>query len=497
VEQQREGLRAPDRKPPPSNRKWWILSVVTLVAFVTNLDGTIVIVGLPRMVAGLHITVTTGLWTLTSYIITSTVFLLPAGRWSELYGQKRIFMAGLLVFTLATFLCGTAPTGSWLLVFRFVQGSGAALALATATPIIVRAFPKEQLGRALGINSTAWVMGSIVGPVVGGILVSAFGWRWIFFVTIPFALMGVVGAWRILTDAPRQRGVGVDGVGAITFGLGVTALLVALSMGQAWGWASVNTLGLFGLTALLGTWFVVAERLRRDPMFDLALMRHAHYRSGLLVTISYSIGYFATTFLLTIYLQGAAHLNPLQAGLMLVPLSAPQLVMGPVGGALADRYGPARLVAVGILLLAVGGFWLGHLGPTFSAVPIILPLLLMSVANGLSWPALTKAVMSSAPAERTGTASGMFFTFRNVGMALSLTLALVVAEVSLPPAVASRVYLGTSSLLSPAVKGALIHATNTAFWAFVGFYLLAFLLAVPLQRSHRGAGVEGTPASGR
>ncbi len=476
-------------------RKWWILSVVTLVAFVTNLDGTIVIIGLPRMVAGLHTTVTTGLWALTSYIITSTVFLLPAGRWSELIGQKRIFMAGLAIFTVATLLCGIAPSGLWLLVYRFIQGTGAALALATATPILVRAFPSHQLGRALGINSTSWVAGSIVGPVAGGVLVSTLGWRSIFFVTIPFAAVGVVGAWRVLRDTIPSRGAATDWPGAVTFGLAVTSLLVALSMGEAWGWSSLNTLALFATTAVLGAAFVRIEQRRPAPMFDLGLLSHPHYRSGLGVTVSYSIGYFATTFLLTIYLQGAAHLSPLDAGLMLVPLSAPQLVVGPLGGVLADRYGPARLVALGVLLLAAGGFWLGHIGPRFDVLAMVFPLLLMSVANGLAWPALTKAVMSSAPAERAGTASGMFYTFRNVGMALSLTLALVVAEVSLPPGIASEVYLGTANLLRPALKGALIHATNTAFWAFVGFYLLAFLLALPLLRAHAPPRGQKHPAA--
>jgi MFS family permease len=180
---------------PAQSHKWWILSVVTLVAFVTNVDGTIVVVGLPRMVSGLHTTITVGLWALTSYIITSTVFLLPAGRWSDVIGSKKIFMFGLLVFTVATLLCGIAPSGALLIAFRFIQGAGAALALATATPIIVRAFPQAELGRALGINSTAWVMGSIVGPVAGGVLVSTLGWRAIFFVTI---LRPAWGDWRLV-----------------------------------------------------------------------------------------------------------------------------------------------------------------------------------------------------------------------------------------------------------------------------------------------------------
>lgn len=467
-----------------TKNKWWILSVVTLVAFVTNLDATIVVVGLPRMVSGLHITVTTGLWTMTAYIITSTVFLLPAGRWSDVIGRKKIFLTGLIIFTVATVASGLAPTGTLLLLFRFIQGAGAALSLATATPIIVAAFPPKELGRALGINSTSWVMGSIVGPVVGGILVSTLGWRWIFFVAVPFAILGIVGALFVLKEPPSTVRSKTDWQGALTFGLGLVALLVVMSLGQRWGWTSWHTVLLGLMTLILFVGFVVAETRVTSPMFNLALLRHRHYRSGLGVTILYSIGFFATTFLLTIYLQGAAHLSPMDAGLMLVPLSAPQLVMGPVGGMLADRFGPARPVVIGIGGLAMGGFWLGHLSFHFAPWTVILPLLLMSASNGVAWPSLTKAVMSAAPSGATGSASGMFYTFRNVGMALSLTLALVVAEISLSPKLASQIYLGTSNLLNPQVKGALIHATNVGFWVFVAFYLLALATAIPLLRPH-------------
>lgn len=467
------------------SRKWSVLAVVTLVSFITNLDGTIVIIGLPKLMEGLHIGVTTGLWALTSYIITSTLFLLPAGRWSDVIGAKKIFLAGLLIFTIATVLCGFAPTGSLLVLFRFLQGSGAALALATATPIIVRTFPAAELGRALGINSTSWVIGSIVGPVAGGALVGTLGWRSIFFVTVPFAIIGMIGALIVLPDAPRKDAVKTDWAGMLTFGLGLIALLVALTEGQAWGWTSARILSLFLATAVLVILFAVIERRVKQPLFDLSLLQHSHYTAGLGVTITYSIGYFATTFLLTIYLQGALHLTPLAAGLMLIPLSAPQLVMGPLGGILADKLGPARLVVAGIVLLAGGGFALGNLGTTLDVASIVIPLLVISVANGLAWPALTKAVMSSAPRTATGSASGMFYTFRNVGMALSLTLALVVAELSVPPAVASQVFLGTAGILSPHLESALVHANDAGFRVFVGFYVLAFVLALFLLRPHK------------
>jgi EmrB/QacA subfamily drug resistance transporter len=403
-------------------RKWLILALVTMVAFTSNVDATIVVIALPHIVGGLHTTVVTGLWTLNAYIIASTVFLLPAGRWSDVVGRKFIFIAGSLLFAVGTVGCGLAPTGTLLVVWRLVQGVGAALGFATATPLLVSAFPSRQLGRALGINSTAWVTGMIVGPVVGGALVGSLGWRWIFYVTVPFALAGVVaGAFVLPGGRPERRKVPADWTGAVSFSLGLVALLLALTQGLAWGWGSARILGLFVAAVLLLGFFILWERRVLQPLFDLSLFRHPYFRVGMVVVTTYSIGIMAMTFLLTFYLQVALRLSPLDSGLMLVPMAAPQFILAPIGGSLADRYGPARPIIAGLCCLTGGALWLSRLGPHLSLIALILPLLLISVGNGLAWPSLLKQVMSSAPAARAGVASGMFFTLRNVGVALSFT----------------------------------------------------------------------------
>lgn len=180
--------------------KWSILLVVTLVSFITNLDSTIVIIGLPKMMEGLNISMISGLWIITGYIIASTVLILPAGKWADTFGTKRIFVIGLIIFAVGTILCGIANTGLTLNIFRLIQGSGAALATATATPTIVKNFPSSQLGLALSINATSWVIGAIVGPVVGGVLITKLGWRSIFFITVPFVLLCIIGALLVMKE---------------------------------------------------------------------------------------------------------------------------------------------------------------------------------------------------------------------------------------------------------------------------------------------------------
>lgn len=488
--------------PPPADprRRWAILSVLTLVAFVTNLDATIVVIALPKLTEGLHTSVTVGLWTLTAYIIASTVLLLPAGRWADVIGGKPVFLLGMAIFTVATVLCGLSGSGAELIGARLVQGAGGALALATATPLIVATFPSNKLGMAIGVNSTAWVMGSIIGPIAGGALVESLGWRSVFFVAAPFAIVGTVGGALVLPAGRRgaeRTGVHarIDWGGTLSFAVGLVLLLLGLSEGQAWGWRSPVIITVFVLAGALFAVFAFWELRQRAPAFDLRLLARRHFRWGLAVDGSYSIGFFATTFLLTFYLQGALHLSALDAGLVMIPLSVPQLLLAPLGGTLADRFGSARLVTAGAILLMVSALLLGQEGPHLDVPQVVLPLAVMSVANSILWPALLKAVMSSIPPSRSGVGAGLFYTVRNVGMSLSLTLALVAAEASLPKATASRIFLGTAGVLSPAASHALVNSTDAGFTLFVAFYGLALLASFGLLRRDRGAAAAAPAAA--
>ncbi len=464
--------------------KWSVLAVTTLGAFIANVDATIVVVGLPRIVGGLHASITAGLWTMTGYLLVSTVLLLPVGRFSDLFGRKRIYLIGFLVFALGSALCALAPSGGWLVGFRLLQGVGGAILASVATPIITEAFPPEELGRALGINSVAWVLGSVVGPVVGGALVSAFGWRSIFWVTVPFALAGALVGASVLPSSRARRAARqpVDWPGAATFTVALAALIVALSEGLAWGWTSARILGLFALTAAALIAFFVTETHRDRPLFHLGLFRHRHFAAAQGVVVSASVAFFATTFLLTFYLQGAIHETPLVTGLLLIPLSGPQMLTAPLGGRLADRLGSAGPIIGGLVVLGVGAFLLSLLGASLALVGLVVPLALISVGNGFYWPALVKATMQAAPAQVAGAAAGMFYTLRNVGFTLSLTLALLSAETSLPPAVATKIFLGVGHALSASAASALVHSVDGAFRLFVACYALALVVSLGLLR---------------
>jgi EmrB/QacA subfamily drug resistance transporter len=462
------------------SHKWSILFVVTLVSFITNLDSTIVIIGLPKMMEGLNISVTTGLWIITGYIIASTVLILPAGKWADTVGTKRIFILGLIIFTLGTILCGIANSGLTLNIYRLIQGSGAALALATATPTIVKTFPSSQLGLALGINATSWVIGAIVGPVVGGALITQFGWRSIFLVTVPFVIICIIGSFLVIKETKLNIKQKTDWIGMLTFSSSLVLIMIVLSEGQSWGWLSIETIGLSIIAVALCVAFIVTELHAENPLFNFSLLLYRNYSIGLGITFCYCIAYFSLPLLLSIYLQSALHLSPTKSGLLMVSLSVPQLLIGPFAGKLVDHFGSLKTLAFGIIFLIIGIFMLGNLGVELSVSAVALPLILLSIANSIAWPSLSKTVLSAAPQDQTGSASGMHYTIMNVGKALSQTLVILTIEVIIPADIVSKAIVGIGKLNSINANGKLVNSINSSFRFFTIFFIAAFILSLIL-----------------
>ncbi len=477
----------------PHANKWMILAVTTFGAFVANVDATIVVVALPTMLRGLHTNIVTLLWTLTAYMLVSTVLLLPIGRLSDLVGRRRLFLAGFVLFAVGSALCGAAPSGGALIAFRCVQGVGGALVSALGTPIITEAFAPSELGTAMGLNSLAWVMGAVVGPVVGGVLVATLGWRSVFYVVVPFALVAAAVGSRVLPHgrpAGQTRSMDLPGVAAFTVAL--TLLLLVVSESAAWGIASVRSLGLLTLVAASAVFFVSWELRAREPLFDLRLFARPVFAASQLVVAATSIGYFGITFLLTFYLQGGLGLTALATGFLMIAMAAPQAVTSPLGGRLSDRVGSPVPMVVGIIGVGTGILLLGNLPTTLVVWAIVLPLALIAAAMGFFWPPLVSLVMKAAPPSRLGAASGLFFTFRNIGVSLSLTLALALAASSLPPGLAMQIFVGVEHHPTAALDHALIVAVRGAFHWFAAALALALLCMVPILLARRQGRGEGS-----
>lgn len=465
------------------SHKWSILLVVTLVSFITNLDSTIVIIGLPKMMERLNISVITGLWIITGYIIASTVLILPAGKWADAVGTKRIFILGLIIFAIGTILCGIANSGLTLNIYRLVQGSGAALAVATATPTIVKTFPSNQLGLALGINATSWVIGAIIGPVVGGALITQFGWRSIFLVTVPFVIICIIGALFVIKETKLKIKQKTDWIGILTFSLGLVLGMITLSEGQSWGWISEETIVLAIIAIALFVVFVITELHVENPLFNFSLLSYRNYSIGLGITLSYCIAYFSLPLLLSIYLQSALHLSPTASGVLMISLSVPQLILGPFAGKLVDYVGALRTLVFGIIFLIIGIFALGNLSAELSISSVIIPLILISIANSIAWPSLAKTVLSAVPKDQTGSASGMQFTIMNIGKALSQTFVILTIEAVIPSDIVSKAIIGMGDLNNINIKDGLVNSIDSSFRFFTIFFIAALMLGFILLYS--------------
>ncbi|HTR98205.1 MAG TPA: MFS transporter, partial [Bacteroidota bacterium] len=333
--------------------KWIALSVTTIGAFMAAIDGTIVVLALPDMMVKLHADLVMMVWVIMGYILVSTVFLLTFGRAADILGRVRMYNAGFLVFTIGSALCGMSGGATQLIVFRLVQGAGAALMLVNGPAIITEAFPARQRGRALGINGVAWAFGSVVGPLLGGFILATADWRWIFYINVPVGLVGTAWGYRVLHElSTPKKEERFDVVGAATFSLGLLALLVGLTRGIEAGWTSPPIIGLFVFCVIAALFFLRWEKRARSPVLDLSLFESRVYNSAVLSSMLQALSMFAVNFLIIFYLQGVRGYDPLTAAILLIPLPLVSSVVGPLSGWVSDRIGARTPTTVGLIIQA-------------------------------------------------------------------------------------------------------------------------------------------------
>ena len=345
-------------------RKWLILSAVSLGSLMSTLDGSIVNIALPAIQQDFGIDLTTVEWVVIAYLLVLGSLLLPVGRLGEVQTFKRVYLAGFAIFTLASVLCGAAPNAGALVAFRLVQAVGAAMIMAMGPAIITRTFPAGERGRALGLNGMSVSLGLTLGPVLGGILTQAASWRAIFLINVPIGILAIVWAARVLPAETPGAGKTFDLRGAALSGGALFALLLALSEGQAWGWTSPATLGLVVVSIVLGAAFVMAERASAQPLIDLALFRIRPFTAGLASVVVAFCGIFTATFLLPFLLIQGAGYSPVETGLLLMSVPLSMALVAPLSGAASDRWGPSIPATAGMVLIVLGLLSLTGCRPT-------------------------------------------------------------------------------------------------------------------------------------
>jgi DHA2 family multidrug resistance protein len=411
--------RFPALDPRSPAYRWLVLGTVMIATFMAVLDATIVNVALAKLMATFGVSVDRVEWILTAYLLIFGVMLASSGWMADRWGYKRMFILGLFLFTLGSFLCSLAWSIGILITFRVVQGAGAGFLMPVGMAIITREFPPERRGIALGFWSVAASASVSLGPTLGGYLIDRFEWNTIFDVNVPVGIFGMVAATMVLREnRPAPKG-SFDILGFLSLGIGLTSLLLALANGNsAWntgGWTSDFILVCFGLSAVALLVFLATEFTIRHPLIQISLFRSFNFAVSNLVLFIFGVGMFGANFLVPIYLQNALGYTPLQAGLVFLPVGLLVGITAPFAGMFADRFDARIPVVVGLTLLALTFYQFSFLSLFSERPQILIPLYVRGVAMGLLMSPLTTIAISEIPNFRMAQASGLINVIRQIG----------------------------------------------------------------------------------
>lgn len=401
-------------------RKWWTLIAVCVAIFMLLLDITVVNVALPDIQRSLHSSFSDLQWVVNAYALTLAAFLLTAGSVADLIGRKRVFVAGLFVFTIASAVCGLSTSPLMLNLARAVQGTGGAMMFATSLALIAEAFHGKERGTAFGAFGAVTGAAVAVGPVLGGVITSGIGWKWIFFVNVPIGAVAVVVTLMKVADSRDPNATGVDWAGLVTFSASLFLLVFALVQGNEKGWGSTQILAYLIAAAVLLVAFVLVEHMQSRPMLDLALFRRPAFAGASIVAFSISASYFAMFLYLTLYIQDVLNYSPLQAGLRFLPVTFLSFMVAPVAGKLSVRVPVRLLLGTGLLLAGIGLLAMTSVSAGSSWTVLIPGFVLGGAGIGLINPPLASTAIGVVPHERSGMASGINSTFRQMGIATGI-----------------------------------------------------------------------------
>ncbi|MEH3139130.1 MAG: MFS transporter [Mycobacterium kyogaense] len=483
--------------------KWIVLSNTTLGVLLATINASIVLISLPAIFRGIGLNplaagnVSYLLWMLMGYLVVTAVLVVPFGRLGDMFGRVRIYNMGFAVFTVAAIALSFDPFqldggAIWLIAWRVVQGVGGAMLMSSSSAILTDAFPANQRGMALGVNMVAAVAGSFLGLLIGGFL-SEWHWKAIFWVGVPIGILGTIWSVRSLKELGDRSPGKLDWAGTLTFGIGLTVLLIGITYGiqpygnSTTGWTNPAVLGAIGFGVALLVVFCIVELRVKQPMVNIRLFRSASFGMGNLAGLMSSVGRGGLQFMLIIWLQGiwlplhgySFESTPLWAGIYMLPMTVGFLVAGPLAGSLSDRFGARPFTVGGMLLMAVTFVALVMIPVNFDYWLFAVLVFLNGLGGGIFTAPNTAAIMSSVPSAERGAASGVRATFFNAGSSLSIgvffSLMIVGLANTLPSALSNGLQAqGVSASVAHDVAN--LPPVGSLFAAFLGYNPIAELL---------------------
>jgi EmrB/QacA subfamily drug resistance transporter len=456
------------------SRKWWVLAAVMVGTFMSPLDSSIVNVALPTLGKVFNVPITSVEWVVVAYLLIISTLLLTFGRLADMIGLKRVYITGFALFTVGSLACALSWSIWSLVGFRVLQALGAAMMFAAGPAIVTAAFPPTERGRALGLLAIAVSAGMTVGPTLGGVIVGAASWRWIFLINVPIGIFALILSWQAIPgSSPRDQKF--DPLGAMLSFVAFFPLLLALSQGAEWGWDNPAVVAMFVVFVVAGAGFLAVERRVVQPMLDLSLFQVRLFSAGLLSATASFVVTAAVLFVMPFYLQTAHGIGVSTAGLLMTPIPLGMVVFGPISGVLSDRIGSRVLSTAGLLVGAVAAYSLTRLSLSSGFPGIAVRLALIGAGIGLFQSPNSSAVLGTVPPFRLGVASGTLATSRNIGQVMGVALAGLVLAVR-EPVYLRRLTPALGSQL--AAKQAFMHAAHDVAWLCVGVCVLGAILSL-------------------
>jgi EmrB/QacA subfamily drug resistance transporter len=410
--------------------KWVVLTVTTVGIFMATLDSSIIVVGLPQVVLALNTNLVVGVWFITIYRLMITVLLVGIGRIADLYGRVRLYNMGFAIFTVGSLLSGLSISAEELLVFRLVQGVGAALLFVNSVAIVTDAFSSGDLGKGIGINQVAINAGTITGYTLSGILIQLFTWRSIFLVNVPIGIFGTYWSHRRLKEISQpSKGERFDVLGAVSFSSSITLLLLGLTVGSL---TDVLSLILIASSGILMIFFFLVERRTKFPVLDMSLFRIRLFTAGNIANLLSGLAFAGLAFVMTLYFQLVRGYDPLHAGIFLIPLDLTLIFIGPISGSLSDKWGARGLSTLGLVVASAGFFVLSRLDQSTIYPQIAVGLVLVGFGIGLFRSPNASSVMGSVPASKRGISSAVRATIINTSIVASIPLVIAIMTADVP-----------------------------------------------------------------
>jgi EmrB/QacA subfamily drug resistance transporter len=449
--------------------------VVMTGVLITAVDTTIVVLALPTIERDLHVSITSVVWVVISYLLVITLLATQVGRLGDMFGRVRMYEAGFAVFVLGSLLCALAWSEPAIIGFRVLQGIGGAFVLANSGAVIAELYPPERRGKAFGWNSVGWSVGAVLGIVLGGLIVTYLSWRWIFWINVPIGVGALALALRVLRHQSARTSRYLDLAGMALLGLGLFGVLWAMTKlatdELSWSVLSYLAGGLVTLAV-----FVLVELRQSEPMLDLSLFKIPTMAPSLLASLFQGLGNFATLLLVIMYLQGPRGLTPIHASLLLVPGYVVGSAIGPYAGRLADRVGPVIPATAGLAAQVVALLVYAQLSIASGLWIVVLGSVINGAGASAFFPANSAAVMKASPRAVLGISSGMLRAFGNIGMVFSFSTAILIASRSISRGLAFAIFVGSTSLHG-ALAVAFTAGLHAAFYTSMGFMVLAALLS--------------------